>query len=528
MLYGTPDRESAWECLGGQWDMIIVGGGITGAGILREAVRLGLRVLLLEQNDFASGTSSRSSKLVHGGLRYLNNAQFKLTWQSVCERDELLREGPGLIEPLPFLFPTYRGDAIPGWMMEIGLSLYSWMGGKWNAYQRLTPGELCALSPGLCADRLTGGFRYCDAQTDDARLVLRLIREAVGTGRAVVINYARVEGLLRGAGGLVNGVAVCDRVTGATAEAHAAAVVNATGAWADRLRGQVGARARIRPLRGSHLIFPQYRFPVYQAVTFPHPRDARPVFAFPWEGVTLIGTTDLDHRDDLDNEPSISPEEFDYLLRAAQAHFPDLALAADDVLSTFAGVRPVISRSQSKAPSKESREHVIWEEGGLLTVTGGKLTTFRHIALDALRALRRRLPRLEKVDDHLAALDPMPPVEALPGLTHAEALRLVARYGPPILDLARVRPEELGRVNGLPIHWLELRWAARHEAVIHLDDLLLRRVRLGLLAPNGGEKFLSRIRQMAQSELGWDDVRWEQEVAAYQARWRAHYSLPVS
>jgi glycerol-3-phosphate dehydrogenase len=247
-----------------------------------------------------------------------------------------------------------------------------------------------------------------EAQTDDAPQVLRVLREAAATGRAVILNYARVEGLLRGADGWIDGVRVCDRETGETVEARARAVVNATGAWADKLRGEVGAPPRIRPLRGAHLIVPYYRLPVYQAIAFPHPDDRRPVFVFPWEGVTLVGTTDLDHQADLDEEAAPSPEEITYLLRSVQAHFPELALTEADIMATFAGVRPVISSGQNKAPSKESRDHVLWNEDGLITVTGGKLTTFRHIALATLAALRSRLPNLKPFGMDTPALDPPP------------------------------------------------------------------------------------------------------------------------
>ena len=528
MLYGAPDREAAWHRLSDYWDLIVVGGGITGAGILREGVRVGLRVLLLEQNDFASGTSSRSSKMVHGGLRYLYNLQFRLTRQSVCERETLLREGPGLVERQSFLFPSYEHDQFPMWMMETGLRLYGWLGGKWRIHERLDPLEVQMMSPGLSDEHLKGGLRFYDAQTDDARLVLRLIREGVATGRAVALNYARAERLLRDEQGRVVGVVVRDVETGRTAEARAAVVINATGAWADYLRRQVGAEPRIRPLRGSHLIFPLYRFPVFQAVTFPHPDDGRPVFVFPWEGVALLGTTDLDHDEDLDREPSITPQEVAYLLQAARAYFPALGLDERDVLASFAGVRPVVRSRREVAPSKESREHVLWDEAGLLTVTGGKLTTFRCIALDVLRTLRRRLPRMAAFDKRLSALDPAPSIdEPLPGFTFRETLRLAARYGVDMLDFAHECPaNERERIGRLPVHWLELRWAARHEAVRHLDDLLLRRVRIGLLAPQGGAQYLPRIRALVQGELGWDDIRWEQEAASYVARWRAHYSVP--
>ncbi|MGF1506250.1 MAG: glycerol-3-phosphate dehydrogenase/oxidase [Chloroflexi bacterium] len=506
------------------WDLLVVGGGITGAGILREAAQAGLAVLLVEQRDFASGTSSRSSKLVHGGLRYLNNFQFGLTWQSVHARDALLAVGEGLIEPLPFVYPIYHKDKMPAWLVEFGLYMYGWMGGQWRVHQRVGRDEVALASPDLSDSDLTGAFRFYDAQTDDARLVLRVLREGMEAGGQAV-NYARVQRLLRDADGTVSGAVIDDQVSGAQVEIKARAVVNATGVWADGLRN---GDARLRPLRGSHLIFRQDRFPLYQAVSFPHPDDGRPVFAFPWEGVTLLGTTDLDHEADLDEEPAISPEELDYLLRAVQGHFPLLNLTIDDVLVTFAGVRPVLDTEAADNPSEASREHAIWLEDGLLTVTGGKLTTFRSMAHEALDRLRAQV-RDFAVNKNKAGLNRLPPLEHIPaGLSRWEAQRLQARYGPAIVDFVCQMPlDDRRRVDGLPIHWLEFTWAARHEAVVTLSDLLLRRVRIGLLSANGGEKYLPRIRQLVQAELGWDDARWLEEETAYLEQWHAKHSVPV-
>lgn len=533
LLYGTSNRSETWQVAGHGVDLIVVGGGITGAGILREASRAGLSVLLLEQNDFSSGTSSRSSKMVHGGLRYLNNMQFALTWQSVTEREVLLRDGDGLVDKLPFIYPTYKDDSMPSWMVEIGLYMYGLMGGKWHIHRTYDKYEVQMMSPGLSVNGLNGGLRFYDAQTDDSRLVLRVIREAVNppanseSGRALALNYARVSGLCRDKRDQVCGVTVEDRVTGEIHQVSARAVVNATGAWADRLRADVGGEPRIRPLRGSHLIFRADRFPVYQAVSFPHPEDRRPVFAFPWEGVTLVGTTDLDHYTDLDEEPSINQTEVDYLLEAINHHFPALGLTEHDVLVTFAGVRPVISHGEDVDPSKESREHALWQESGLLTVTGGKLTTFRQIALDAIRALRPIFPELGSMRQSYHALDPAPVTSVdIYGLTDDDIKRLVARYGDGILGLIEASPAADRRPvrRYLPVHWFELRWAAQHEAVEHLDDLLLRRVRLGLLLPDGAIKLMPRIRERVQEPLGWDDARWDLEVERYQALWEAHYS----
>jgi glycerol-3-phosphate dehydrogenase len=518
-------RDLVWSQLDRPWDIVVVGGGITGAGILREAVRAGLSVLLVEQRDFGWGTSSRSSKLVHGGLRYLKQGKIRLTRASVLERERLLQEGPGLIDPLGFLLATYRGDRPGRWTYSAGLSMYDLLALQWS-HRRYSADDFQMLAPHIVREGLEGGFRYGDAQTDDARLVLRVIREAVACG-GVALNYAMAEELLCD-GEQVVGLRLRDRVDDRTAEVYGRVVINATGAWADRLREQVGQPAAMRPLRGSHLIFPAWRLPVAQAVSFLHPVDRRPVFIFPWEGITLVGTTDVDHDQPLDDEPAIGPEEVAYLMAAVEAQFPSLQLGLGDVLSTFAGVRPVVGTGKAD-PSAESRDHVVWQEGGLLTVTGGKLTTFRLIALDVLRVLRPRTPELGSLDDDVPVLDPVS--VALPGAEHLDRRlhrRLLGRYAadaPALVAAARVG--ELAIIPGTDTLWAELRWAARAEGVVHLEDLLLRRVRLGHLLPDGGEALLPQIRAICQPELGWDDTRWEEEAASYRELWRTAYHLPA-
>ena len=522
------------------WDLIVVGGGITGAGILREATRLGLRTLLVDERDFGWGTSSRSSKLVHGGLRYLKERKVRLTRASVHERERLLDEGAGLIDPLGFLLATYEGDRPGRWTYSAGLSVYDLLALQWS-HRHYSAEDFQMLAPHISQTGLKGGFRYGDAQTDDARLVLRVIREAVAdgaaqsTGCALALNYATAESALCESsqpGAPVVGVRLRDEANHGspvkpTVDVYGRVVINATGAWADRLRGDVGIPPRIRPLRGSHLIFPAWRLPVAQAVSFLHPVDRRPVFIFPWEGITLVGTTDVDHDQPLDKEPSISPEEVAYLMAAVEAQFPSLRLTLDDVLSTFAGVRPVIGTGKVD-PSKESRDHVVWEENGLLTVTGGKLTTFRLIALDALKAVRHRLPELPPIDDKVPVLNQVD--VDLPGTGHLDEAvrrRLLGRYGTDAPALvATAKPGELEPVSGTQTLWAELRWGARAEGVVRLDDLLLRRVRLGHLLPHGGQALLPRIRAICQPELGWSDARWEAEEAAYLALWHRCYGLP--
>jgi len=522
-------RDTVWSQLDREFDLVVIGGGITGAGILREAARAGLKAVLFEQGDFASGTSSRSSKLVHGGLRYLRNAKFKLTYESVHEREHLLKEGRGLVIPLPFLMANFRGDKIPAWVFGFGLSLYDIMALKWNhAYYE--PDDLRGLCPQLTSPDMVAGYRYFDAQTDDARLVLRVILEATKDG-AMALNYARVEGLLK-TGERTCGVAVRDLSPGSarlgavhkTAEVRARAIVNATGAWADELRGQVGGPARLRILRGSHLFFPSAKLPLARAVTFLHPKDGRPVFIFPWEGVTLVGTTDVDHGVAPSTDLRIGEAETAYLMDSVTHAFPSLLLSLADVQSTLAGVRAVVDTGKAD-PSKESREFVLWNEAGLLTVSGGKLTTFRLMAQTALRAVRAALPEHPRLGRDERVLDPLPPETTVCDLPPELRLRLLGRYGNEACNLAEVAREgELETVGDSPSLWAELRWAARAEGVVHLDDLLARRLRLAINLPGGGLAQMDRIRAIVQPELGWDDWRWDEEEMKYREIWQDYYS----
>ena len=531
-------RDDAWERLAGPWDVLVVGGGISGAGVARRAARAGLRVLLVEQRDLAWGTSSRSSKLVHGGLRYLREGQVRVVRDSVRERERLLRIAPGLVDEMGFLMPTYRGTSPGRWTYTAGLEAYDVLAGR-RTHRRVRRTELELLAPRLRASGLTGGFRYADAQTDDARLTFRVAMDAVSAG-AVILTYAVAEDVLRDGAGLVVGARIRDALdAGRAVDVRATATVSATGAWADRLRGRLGAGPRIRPLRGSHLVFPAWRFPVAQAVNVIHPADGRPVFAFPWEGVTLVGTTDVDHAGDLDIEPRISPAEAAYLVEAMSAAFPSLELHPEDAMASFAGVRPVIGTGRAD-PSKESRDHAAWDEHGLLTLTGGKLTTFDVLAREALRAIRSRFAGRTTVGAQATdpPVDPVPaprPGELGSGardLTADDLRRLAGRHGraTPALLAATGEPgsgDLTERIPGTAALWAEVRWAARAEGVVHLEDLLLRRVRLGLTLPQGGVALLDRVRAIAQPELGWSDPRWDVEQAAYRALWASDYAPPA-
>jgi glycerol-3-phosphate dehydrogenase len=519
-------RQEASRKLDEPWDIIIIGGGITGAGILAVAARSGLRALLIEKNDFASGTSSRSSKLVHGGLRYLKHMQIKLTRESVQERQYLLRAASGLVEPLGFIYPVYKGDKPSPWVVQLGLGIYTRLASDAGRSRRLDEGDIGFMAPGLKIQNLERGFYYADAQTDDARLVLRLLQEALvfSNGRALALNYCPVIGLIR-KGERVSGVHIQDNISGEQAEVRGGMIINATGVWADELRGKVGASRRLRPLRGSHLFFDFERLPIYQAIAFSHPDDGRPVFVYPWENVTLAGTTDIDHGLPLDREPSISLEEADYLLRAVQSIFPELELGKKDVISTQAGVRPVIS-SGRKDPSEESREHAIWQEGGLLTVTGGKLTTFRPIAVDVLREASKINKKITAPGENLELFKAIEPDIFAQRIGPSQARRLCGRYGEGAEAILAAAPELLIEIEGTPYLWAELSWSVKNEGVEHLDDLLLRRFRLGILLPDGGTGLLSRLRPLIQSSLGWGDGRWSDEVGRFERIREMAHAIP--
>ena len=522
------DRQALWSELHNDakdWDMVIVGGGIIGAGILREAARRGLKTLLVEQKDFAWGTSSRSSKMVHGGLRYIAQGEIKLTRDSVRERERLLSEAPGLIDRMGYYF-TLRKGQFPGRIpFSILLWIYDKMAGIRN-HRYFNKAAVQAHYAGINDQGLTGAVYYTDTVTDDARLVLRVLQDAIFAGGQAV-NYVKAESLVKQQG-QVSGVLLKDMESGEQLEINSKVVINATGAWADRLRNEVNPEKRIRPLRGSHLVFPMDKLPVEDALTLFHPQDKRPVFIFPWEGTAVVGTTDLDHSDDLDKEPSIKEDEIQYLLDLVHVQFPQHNISREDVLSTWSGIRPVIGSDKSRDPSKERRDHAVWHDKGLVTVSGGKLTTFRLIALDAINAAMVNLGDV-KVKDSSDAIFRQPRVGVADiGTTdQAWAQRLIGRYG----DHARVvldtvSEAEKQKIGATGFSLAECRWTARNESVVHLDDLLLRRTRLGCLLENGGTDIFPALEQICREELGWDNERWKAEATRYQEIWKNHYYLP--
>ena len=519
-------RARAFEALAQRstpWDVLVVGGGITGAGVAREAARRGLAVLLVEQRDFAWGTSSRSSKMVHGGLRYLAQGDFKLTRDALRERERLLREAPTLVTRAGY-FWTHRKGQSPGRIaLGLALELYDRMAGI-RDHHFVPRREYLERVPGLNSEGLQGATYFTDSLVDDACLVLRVLDEARADG-ALAINYMRVTGLLH-EGPHVAGARIEDVVSGASFEVPARVVINATGAWADGLRGQLVSETKVRPLRGSHLVFARERLPLNEVVGFLHRKDNRPVFVYPWGGATVVGTTDLDHRAPLSDEPRITEEELAYLLGGVQREFPQAGLGREDVVSTWAGVRPVVASGKGISPSKERRDHVVWDDRGLITVTGGKLTTFRSIALDALAKAAPHVPGLDARDDRAPTFRR---VERLPASTLPQPVldRLVGRYGPLAERFVAEMPaSELVPIGETDTLVADLRWAARHEAVVRLEDLLLRRTRLGIVLPDGGSAQVELIKRTVQAELGLSDDAYAEAWSAYLQLVRSSYGLP--
>lgn len=515
-------RARALAGLAEPFDLIVIGGGITGCGVFLDAAQRGLRVLLVEKGDIASGTSSRSSKLIHGGLRYLKQMRLHLTREACRERDRMLALSPHLVRPIPFVYPIYRGGRPSGWQVALGLKMYDRMT-TGAPHRHLDPEELERLAPGVPPDGLDRALLYGDALTDDALLTLAVAGTGFDYG-GLVLTRAAPEEPLRDGHGRLRGLRLRDLELGQVHAVEAHLVINATGAWADALRQRLGLEdRRVRPSRGSHLVLPTERLPIAAAVTIPSPDDRRPVFFIPHPEGVLVGTTDLFHDGDLD-DPRPSPEEVAYLLRAVQAAFPGRGIVPADIRGTFAGLRPIVDTGAGD-PSAASREDAIWEEQGLLSVAGGKLTTWRSMAEQVVdRALRLLPPERAQAARPCATAGTS--VGALAPLELPDRLRQV--YGlPPELAAGIARRlgalawsacEAADPADLRPFHEhtdlcaAEARAHLRHGAVVRLEDLLLRRVRIGMWDPATTLDLAPRLERVFRDELGWNGRRWEREM----------------
>lgn len=519
-------RERSWRALteNTHWDIVIAGGGVTGAGVAREAARRGLRVLLVDRQDFSWGTSSRSSKMVHGGLRYIAQGDVRTTLHSVKERERLMQEAPGLVDLMPYMMPHYEGRFPGRFAFGMLLKVYDLLARrKYHTFHGAA--AIRERYPFINPEGLAGASEFADAVTDDSRLVMRILHEARRDG-AEVINYVAVDGTEQNADSVT--VTLRDTIGGASCKVSASVLVNATGVWVNELREQLGQSADVRPARGSHIVIPAERLPVDVSFTILHPEDQRPIFVYPWEGRTVIGTTDLDHPKPDNGEVGITRREMDYLLALAAFQFPAAGIQEQDVISSWAGVRPLVA-SGAKNSSKESRDHTVWKDGRVVSVSGGKLTTFRLIALDVLKEARDELPEYDV--DKKAPVFSKTETSVASLVGEEMAHRLAGFYGQDAAEIIRTAKAhggaaDLQSIPGTHACWAELRWQAASEAVVHLDDLLLRRNRLGLLLKNGGLDLLPELKERLQPMLGWSDEHWAAEVERYRRLWTQYYSLP--
>ncbi len=518
-------------------DLLVIGGGITGAGIARDAALRGFRAALVEKGDFGGGTSSASSRLIHGGLRYLETGALHLVFESSRERRRLLRLAPHLVWPLAFLFPLYRGGRVPPWKLRAGMWLYDALAAFRNVHRHrwLGPAATRRLEPGLRDRDLRGAALYYDAQTDDARLVLATIRSAAQAG-ALVANYAEVTSLLT-PDGRVRGAIVRDALTGTTRVARALVVVNATGPWSDAVRRleRPEAHPLLRLTRGAHVVVPRARLGHTHALTLTSPLDGRVMFVLPWEEVSYIGTTDVDDPGDPD-KVRCTASDVTYLLRSANAYFPTARLTPADVLATWAGLRALVTGDSGQAASAVSREHVVEESpGGLLTIAGGKLTTYRAMAAELVDRVAERLHR---ADGRPRAPAPPTDRESLPGgeaadldvlagalrdrgVSDATARHLVRAYGgeaPAVLNRASRNRVLLGPiVEGRPEIRAEVEHLVEREMVVRLDDVLMRRLHLSWQTRDQGLAAAPAVARKLRELLGWDAEREATELARYAA-----------
>ncbi|GAA6525405.1 glycerol-3-phosphate dehydrogenase/oxidase [Intrasporangium sp. DVR] len=525
-------RAAAWRRLAGkQFDVLVIGGGITGAGVALDAATRGLATALVEQRDFASGTSSRSSKLFHGGLRYLEQMNFDLVREALKERDLTLKTiAPHLVRPVSFLYPlTGRGWERP--YVTAGLTLYDSMGGSraMPRHKQLTRSGALKLAPALKREALTGGLLYYDAQTDDARHTLTTVRTAAAYG-ATVVSSARVTGLLR-AGERVVGAVVDDVETGHTHEVNASVVINCTGVWTDDIQAMAGGRGhfRVRASKGVHIVVARDRINSETGLILRTDRSV--LFVIPWGTHWIIGTTDTDW--DLDRaHPAATRADIDYILEHINTVLK-VPLTHDDIQGVYAGLRPLLS-GDSALTTQLSREHAVARpQPGLVSIAGGKYTTYRLMAEDAVDAAREDIGG--DVSDSVTEFIPLSGAEGYVALVNqvdrlarkqelpAWRIRhLLQRYGSLVHELFALGEADRSLYQPLQAAEeylkVEIVYAATHEAALHLDDVLTRRTRISIETPHRGVDSARAAAELVAPVLGWDVDRTEAEVAAYVAR----------
>jgi len=542
--FSAATREENVEKLGRQpLDILVVGGGITGAGIVRDAALRGYRVGLIEKDDFASGTSSKSSKLIHGGLRYLKNLEFGLVHEALSERKTLLEIAPHLVHPLKCLLPVYESDTDPSWMVHLGLLMYDMLSfSKSIGSHQMIDGEAAeSVAPLLRKEGLKQIAQYYDCGADDFRLVMANVQSAALAG-AVVANYVRAEDLLWEKSA-VAGVRATDALTGARLDIRSHTVVNAAGPWSDQLRKIWDEEEipRLRTTKGVHLILSRDRLKILHPIVVPAVSDQRPVFAIPWRRFVVLGTTDTEYTGDLDR---VCPEkdDVDYLLDTFNYYFPTTRLTDADIVSTFAGLRPLVDEG-GKTESRVTREYEIFEDpDAVFSIVGGKLTTYRTMALELVNRLRSKLDSsfsVRAIKPHCRTGEqPLwggeieifehfreTWVERLrheSGLDEEVATHLVETYGSSlesVLSFLAAGPGGSERIlPDLPFLWGELDYALAREMTVGLDDFVIRRTHLFSLDREQGQSIIGEVADRMALELGWSAEEVKRQKSHYLAK----------
>lgn len=546
-------RKEMWDRLGDEVDVLIVGGGITGAGIARDAARRGLSVALVEQNDLAYGTSSRSSKLVHGGLRYLEQYEFALVFESVSERRILMDLAPHLVNPLGFLFPVYKGSRHNLLVINAGMWLYDGLSlfRSPKIHKKLSPKQVAKVEPTLDITELKGAPLYYDCSTDDARLTVETALDAAKAG-ATIATWAKVKSFVKDESGRIRGAVVEDQLGGTLREVRARSVINATGPWTDRTMAMSRppkGRGVLRPTKGIHIVVDQEKLPVQHAVVCFHPDDERVLFAIPWGDRTYIGTTDTDYEGD-PGDVAATWEDVDYLVEAANAYFPKFTITSDDVISTWAGLRPLIAPPNDEDAGHDvdesavSREHeILVGQDGLITIAGGKLTTYRKMAGEvvdtAVRLLRLMNTLPEDMQDPKTDRSPLPGAVGWPddddhakvaaqvveaGGGHVPedvAVNLADSYGMRALPMAErcaADAKLAGRlIEGRPEILVQVDWAVEEELAACVSDVMIRRTQLYYRDVDQGLGCAERVRDRMALLLGWSPAESERQLADYRA-----------
>ncbi len=542
-------REAMWNALGDDVDVLVIGGGITGTGIARDAARRGLTTALVEQNDFAYGTSSRSSKLVHGGLRYLEHYEFSLVFEAVSERRILLDIAPHLVNPLGFLFPIYDTSRRPLWFINAGMWVYEGLSlfRSPRRHRTLKPADIAKEEPSVNRDGMTGAPLYYDCSTDDARLTLENGIDAAQQG-ATVATWTRCKSFLKDENARIVGAVVENVKTGELKEVRADVVINATGPWTERTVAMSKPlnSSLLRPTKGVHIVVDADKLPVNNAVVCLHPDDGRVLFAIPWGEQTYIGTTDTDYQGD-PADVAATREDIDYLIDAAGHYFPGHPLTADDVIATWAGLRPLMSPASEDGEIDESsvsREHqIVVGQDTLITIAGGKLTTYRRMAAEvvdkAVQVLRMKSGSAKRLEPAHTDVEPLPGAvgwpedddheavalqvqEASNGRLSIETCRLLANtYGMRGVDVAKLTLEapELAEplIPGRPEILACVDWAVNEEMAASVSDVLIRRTQVYYRDANQGLGCCGAVGERMAKLLDWDDARTQAEIAAYQA-----------